>query len=104
MNARLEKGFERYEADVRAAGRGEELPEGLEDVAGRVGQVRGLVRQLDEAVRLLTGREPPEFSGEELTSVLIAAGWEEWRVEEALAKLLDEGRIMEVRVGSFRLA
>jgi hypothetical protein len=38
----------------------------------------------------------------ELATVLTAIGWEDWRVEESLARLLDEGRLTEVRPDVFR--
>ena len=67
MNARLEKGFQRYQADVRGAEPRRRVVDGdLESVVSRVSLERGRQRQLEEAVRLLSSREEGTFSSDEL--------------------------------------
>jgi hypothetical protein len=96
MNARLEGGFRRYQADVGAAERrGRDLGD-LEAVVSRVSLTRGRQRQLEEAVRLLTSREGGDFSSDELYDVLEAAGWPRHAAEDALRRLLEGGRVAEV--------
>ncbi|UCC93351.1 MAG: hypothetical protein JSW25_01385 [Thermoplasmata archaeon] len=98
MNARLEKGFQRYEADRRAAEpRRGPVDDDLESVVSRVSLVKGRQRQLQEAVRLLTSREGGTFSSDELADVLESAGWPRHAAEDALARMLDEGEIVQKR-------
>jgi hypothetical protein len=98
MNARLEKGFSRYQADVRAAGSGDRHTDGdLEAVVSRVSLEKGRRRQLEEAVRLLSSREEGTFSSGELMDVLEAAGWPRHAAEDALRRLVDEGIVLERR-------
>jgi hypothetical protein len=98
MNARLEGGFKRYQADVRAAEGGERGPEGdLESVVSRVSLEKGRQRQLDEAVRLLSSREGGTFTSDELFSVLQSVGWPRHAAEDALRRCVDEGLVVEKR-------
>jgi hypothetical protein len=98
MNARLGKGFSRYQADVRASEPRERAVRGdLERVVSRVSLVRGRQRQLEEAVRLLTSREAGSFGSDELLDVLEAAGWPRHAAEDALRRLVDEGALVERR-------
>ena len=91
MNARLEKGYQRYEADRRAAEpRRREVTGDLETVVSRVSLAKGRQRQLDEAVRSLSSREGGTFSSVELLDVLEAVGWPRHAAEEALGRLLGE--------------
>jgi hypothetical protein len=98
MNARLEKGFQRYEADKRAA----EPRQGVsaddtEAVVGRVSLMKGRGRQLEEAVRLLSSRPGDTFSSEDLCSVLQAVGWPRHAAEDALARMLEDGQVVQKR-------
>ncbi|NIP35014.1 MAG: hypothetical protein GWN18_08755 [Thermoplasmata archaeon] len=98
MNARLEKGFQRYQADVRAAeGRRKDVDGDLESVVSRVSLVRGRQRQLDEALRLLTSRKGGTFSSDELCDVLESVGWPRHAAEDALRRSVDEGIVVERR-------
>lgn len=98
MNARLEKGYQRYQADLRAARPARSGPEGdLEAVVSRVSLERGRQRQLEEAVDLLTSREGGTFSSEDLLDVLEAVGWPRHAAEEALRRSLEEGKVAERR-------
>ncbi len=98
MNARLEKGYQRYQADVRASRPArDDLVDDLEAVVSRVSLVRGRQRQLEEAVSLLTSREGGTFSSDELLDVLEAVGWPRHAAEEALRRSLDEGKVAERR-------
>jgi hypothetical protein len=102
MNARLEGGYQRYEADAKAADRRPRATGDLATIAGRVSRTRGMRRQLDEALRLLCAREGGAFSSDELHQVLEAVGWEPHQAEEALRGLLEEGGVAEVRPDSYR--
>jgi len=107
MNARLEKGFTRYERDVREAeGRrpGTDVPKGLEPIAARVSHARGRKGQLEEALALLCAREGGSFSSSDLETVLAPVGWDPAAVATALDALLHEGRLVEARPDSFKLA
>ena len=107
MNARLEKGFTRYERDVKEAegrGPGKDVPKGLEPIAARVVNARGRKGQLETAVRLLCAREGGTFSSDELAVVLCAAGWQEEAVAAALDGMVREGSLVEPRPDSFRKA
>ncbi len=96
MNARLEKGFQRYQADVRASEpRRKDVDGDLESVVSRVSLVRGRQRQLDEAVRLLTSRKEGTFSSDELYDVLESVGWKRHAAEDALRRSVDEGVVVE---------
>ena len=98
MNARLEKGFSRYEADRRAAEpKLKDLDGDLEAVVSRVSLSRGRQRQMDEAVRLLSSREEGSFSSEELCDVLTSVGWPRHAAEDALRLMLDSGVVVERR-------
>jgi hypothetical protein len=98
MNARLEKGYQRYEADRRAVEHRPPVLEGdLEAVVSRVSLAKGRQQQLLEAVRLLTSREGGTFSSDELYNVLQAAGWPRHAAEEALTRSLDEGEVVQRR-------
>ena len=98
MNARLEKGFQRYQADVRGAEPRRRVVDGdLESVVSRVSLERGRQRQLEEAVRLLSSREEGTFSSDELFDVLESAGWPRHAAEEGLRLLLDDGQVVERR-------
>ena len=97
MNARLEGGFKRYEADARAAGPKEMKVEDLESIVSKVSLTRGRQRQMEEAVRLLSSREQRSFSSDELLDVLEAVGWPRHAAEDALRRLLEEGELAEVR-------
>jgi hypothetical protein len=102
MNARLEKGFARYEADKRAAEpRRRELDGDLETVVSRVSLVKGRQRQLAEAVRLLTSRKGGAFSSDELYDVLEAVGWPRHAAEDALVRMLDEGEVVQRRPDTY---
>lgn len=97
MNARLEKGFQRYEADRRAVEpRRKEMEGDLEAVVSRVSLVKGRQRQLEEAVRMLLSRREGSFSSDELTEVLEAAGWPSHAAAEALRRSLEEGEVVEL--------
>lgn len=105
MNARLEGGFQRYEADERAAEpRRAEVVEVLSGISGRVTRVRGRQRQVEEAVRLLCAREEGSFSSSDLYDVLEGAGWERHAAEDVLRRLVEDGQVTEFRSDSFRLA
>jgi len=107
MNARLEKGFTRYERDVKEAEArrpGADVPKGLEPVAARVSHARGRKGQLDEALALLCAREGGSFSSSELGAVLASVGWDPATVASTLDALLHEGRLVEARPDSFKLA
>lgn len=98
MNARLEKGYQRYQADVSAS----QVPrtrvdDDLEAIVSRVSLVRGRQRQLDEAIDLLSSREGGTFSSDELLDVLESVGWPRHAAEEALGRSLEEGRVVEKR-------
>lgn len=98
MNARLERGFARYQADVRAAERREGDPDGdMETVVSRVSLEKGRRRQLEEAVRLLSSREGGTFSSDELLDALESVGWPRHAAEDALRRLVDEGIVLEKR-------
>jgi hypothetical protein len=98
MNARLERGFARYQADVRAAERREGDPDGdMESVVSRVSLEKGRRRQLEEAVRLLSSREGGTFSSDELLNALESVGWPRHAAEDALRRLVDEGIVLERR-------
>ncbi len=102
MNARLERGFQRYEADRRAAeGIRAEVDDDLETVVSRVSLARGRQRQMEEAVRLLSSREGGTFSSEELFWVLEGVGWPLHAAEEALRRMLDEGVVAQVRPDAY---
>lgn len=102
MNAKLEGGFRQYEVDARAADRRPRVTGDLATIAGRASRVRGMQRQLDEALRLLCSREEGVFSSVDLYQVLEAVGWEPHQAEEALRRLLEEGRVTEVRPDAYR--
>jgi hypothetical protein len=107
MNARLEKGYQRYEADLRsmqASKRKASVPKDLEVIGGRVSRERGKQRQLEEALRLLHSRADGTFTSSELVSVLAFAGWEDHAAADSLRGLLESGRVAEVRPDMFRLA
>ena len=106
MNARLEGGFQRYEADARAleAARRHAPSGDVGTIADRVGLVRGRVKQLDEALRLLCDREGGTFSSDELAGVLMGAGWDLPATEGVLERMLVEGRVSEMRPDVYRLA
>ena len=106
MNARLEGGFQRYEADSRAseAVRSKRRPGDLETIAGRVGLVRGRVKQLDKALSLLCGRDGGTFSSDEILGVLEGAGWDHPAAEGVLERLLEDGRVLESRPDVYRMA
>jgi hypothetical protein len=107
MNARLEKGFTRYERDVREAeGRhpGTDVPKDLEPIASRVSHARGRKGQLDEALALLCARGGGTFSSAELEAVLASVGWDPATVATTLDALLHEGRLVEARPDSFKMA
>jgi hypothetical protein len=97
MNARLEGGFQRYQADARAAEKPRKDMGGLESIVSRVSLVKGRQRQLEEAVRLFSSREVGSFSSDELMDVLVAVGWPRHAAEDALRRLLAEGVVAEVR-------
>jgi len=98
MNARLEKGFSRYEADRRAAEpRRKDIEGDAEAVVSRVSLAKGRHRQMEEAVRLLSSREEGTFSSEELFDVLTSVGWPRHAAEDALRRLLDGGEVAEKR-------
>jgi hypothetical protein len=102
MNARLEKGFQRYQADVRAAEPSRGAVDGdLESVVSRVSLVKGRQRQLEEAVRVLTSRESGSFSSNELLDVLQSSGWPRHAAEDALRRLVDEGVVVERRPDTY---
>lgn len=102
MNARLEKGFSRYEADRRAAEPRRKGVEGdLESVVSRVSLVKGRQRQLEEAVAQLSSREEPSFSSGELFDVLEAVGWPRHAAEDALRRMLEEGVVVEKRPDAY---
>lgn len=102
MNARLERGFQRYEADRRAAEGRRVWPEGdMETVVSRVSLARGRQRQMEEAVRLLSSREGGTFSSEELFQVLEGVGWPRHAAEDGLRRMLDEGVVAEVRPDAY---
>ena len=106
MNARLEGGFQRYEADVKASetAKRHRVLGDVETIATRVSLVSGHVKQLDKAVRLLCDREGGSFSADELVMVLVGAGWDEPGAEGALERLLGDGRILQSRPDVYRLA
>ena len=97
MNARLEGGFQRYEADATAAGPRQNDAGDMESIVSRVSLTKGRQRQMEEAVRLLSSREEGSFSSDELCNVLEAVGWPRHAAEDALRRLLDEGGIAEMR-------
>ncbi len=98
MNARLEKGYQRYQADVSAAGGKKGNVDGdLEAIAGRVSLVKGRQRQLEVAIRILSSREGGTFSSDELVDVLEAVGWPRHAAEDALRRSVDEGHVVERR-------
>ncbi len=102
MNARLEKGFSRYEADTRAAEpRQKDVDGDLEAVVSRVSLVKGRQGQMEEAVRLLSSRREGSFSSGELTDVLEAAGWPRHAAAEALRRSLEEGEVVELRTDRY---
>ena len=102
MNARLEKGFKRYEADRRAAEPGRKVVDGdLEAVVSRVSLTKGRQRQLEEAVGLLSSRAEGSFSSEELIDVLEAVGWPRHAAEDALRRMLEEGVVVEKRPDTY---
>ena len=103
MNARLEGGFQRYEADAREA-----RPEGgiegdVGTIAGRVSLAKGRARQLEEAVRQLTSREEGGFNSDEFFDLLEEVGWPRHAAEEALRRLLEEGEVVEKRPDVYRV-
>lgn len=105
MNARLEGGFQRYEADARAAEpRTAEVEEALSGISGRVTRVKGRQRQLEEAVRLLCARKEGSFSSSDLYGVLEGAGWERHAAEDVLRRQVEDGQVTEFTVDRFRLA
>jgi hypothetical protein len=107
MNARLEKGFTKYEKDVKEAEArrpGAPVPEGLEPISVRVSHARGRKGQLDEALALLCARAGGSFSSSELEAVLSVVGWDPVAVATTLDALLHEGRLVEARPDIFRLA
>jgi hypothetical protein len=105
MNARLEDGFQRYEADERAAEpRRLEVEEALSGISGRVTRVQGRQRQMEEAVRLLCARKEGSFSSSDLYDVLEGAGWERHAAEDVLRRLVEDGQVTEFRSDRYRLA
>ncbi len=99
QNARLERGFKRYEADVEASKRrrqraGKHLTP-LETVTSRVSLTKGRKAQLELAVDLLCRRPQGGFHGEELMMTLLAVGWDEASVEGALEGMLRQGLLVE---------
>ncbi len=107
MNARLERGFKRYERDARRAGESRTpsgVPAGLEAIAARVMNTRGRRAQLEAAVRMLCAREGGGFSSGELEAVLAAASWQREDVAAALDGLLREGNLVEPRPDTYRPA
>lgn len=97
MNARLEGGFQRYEADARAAEPRRRDAGDLESIVSRVSLTKGRQRQMEEAVRLMSSREEGSFSSDELCDVLAAVGWPRHAAEDALRRMLEEGEVAEVR-------
>ncbi len=105
MNARLEGGYQRYEADTRAAEpRRVEVEEALSGISGRVTRVQGRQRQVEEALRLLCARKEGSFSSSDLYDVLEGAGWERHAAEDVLRRLVEDGQVTESRSDRFRLA
>ncbi len=102
MNARLDKGYQRYEADRRAAEPRRKGPVGdLEAVVSRVSLAKGRQRQVEEAVGLLASREDGTFSSGELYNVLEAVGWPRHAAEDALRRMLEEGVVVEKRTDTY---
>jgi hypothetical protein len=101
MNARLEKGFQRYEADRRAAEPKRKDLGDMESIVSRVSLSKGRQRQLEAAVKLLSSREEGTFSSDELADVLEAVGWPRHAAEDALKLLLEEGIVVERRVDRY---
>ncbi len=97
MNARLEGGFQRYEADKRATEPRRRDAGDLESIVSRVSLTKGRKRQMEEAVRLLSSREEGSFSSDELLDILEAVGWPRHAAEDALRRMLEEGEVTEVR-------
>ncbi len=97
MNARLEGGFQRYEADARAAEPRRRDAGDLESIVSRVSLTKGRQRQMEEAVRLLSTRKGGPFSSGELCDVLEAVGWPRHAAEDALRRMLEEGEVAEIR-------
>jgi hypothetical protein len=98
-NARLDKGFKRYEADVEASERrrqraGKPLTP-LETVTSRVSLTRGRKAQMELAVDLLCRRPQGGFHAEELMMTLVAVGWDEASVEGALEGMVRTGLLVE---------
>jgi hypothetical protein len=107
MNARLERGFTRYERDVKEVEGPKaraDLPEGLEPIAARVSLARGRKGQLDTAVRLLCAREGGTFSLDELLAVLASVKWQEEAIATALEGMVREGTLVESRPDRFKMA
>jgi len=106
-NARLEKGFARYDRDVREAEArrpGTPVPAGLEPIAARVSLARGRKGQLDEALGSLCAREGGSFSSSELEAVLVSVGWDPVAVATTLDALLHDGQLVEVRPDRYKRA
>ena len=107
MNARLEEGFKRYEADARAAEvrrqRAARPLTPLESVKSRVSLASGRKAQLELAVALLCKRPPGGFHPEELMVILMSVGWDEAAVEDALEGMLAHGMLLEPRPGFLRI-
>jgi hypothetical protein len=103
MNARLEGGFQRYEADVKASKPVEGKTGSVETIVGRISLVKGRQRQLGEAVRRLSAREEGGFTSDELFDLLEEVGWPRHVAEEALRRLLEEGEVVEKRPDLYRV-